>query len=329
MSSIDRLSVEAIMNEVYSNLTYFRDILAILGAVYATKICLQACYSTFRGFKVYVLPKLWNIKDFRSRYGEWAVITGASEGIGRAYSIELAKRGMNVVLMSRSYSKLEKVATEIEKNFNVQTKIVTVDFNDDECYGRVEEELEGLEVGVLVNNVGIMYERLQFFLAVSPERLKQIVNLNITATILMTRMILPQMVDRRRGAIINISSGACLHPTPTMTAYSASKICTDFFSRALNYEYKSKGVVIQSVQPFYVSTRMTNFMKPNFLVPDATTFVEHAVKTLPYTTRTFGYWSHGLYGVLGTLLPQWLYFWATIHVNLPLWHYFAGLKQED
>jgi len=328
-ASVDQLSFNAIIEEISRNFATIRDVFALLGALYAAKCCIQSAYNLYRAVKVYVLPKLWPKQDFRTKYGEWAVVTGASEGIGRSYAIELAKRGMNIMLMSRSHAKLEKVAVEIESMYDVQTKIFPVDFNNHDCYERVESALSDLDIGVLVNNVGIMYDRLQYFLTVSSERLKQIVNLNIMTTVMMTRMILPQMVNRKRGAIINLSSGACVQPVPAMTAYSAAKIYTDYFSRALGYEYYKDGVVIQSVQPFYVSTRMTNFMKPNFLVPDADTYVDHALKTLPFTTRTFGYWSHGLMGFFGNLIPEWLFFWSTININVPIWNFFVPERSDE
>eukprot|EP00795_Rhopilema_esculentum_P013103 gene13103-3890_t len=194
--SLDQLSMEFAIDDISKHLETARNIFAILGAFYAAKLCLKVTYACYRAVKVYVLPKIWSPYDFRSRYGEWAVVTGASEGIGERYCIELAKRGMNIVLISRSLSKLQKVAAKIEEFPGIKAKIITADFNDDECYKRIEDELANLEIGVLVNNVGIMYERLQYFLTVSSERLKRIVNLNITATVMMTRIFLPQMVHR-------------------------------------------------------------------------------------------------------------------------------------
>eukprot|EP00794_Sanderia_malayensis_P016787 gene16787-18482_t len=100
----------------------------------------------------------------------------------------------------------------------------------------------------------------------------------------------------------------------------------DYFSQALGYEYGKDGITVQSVQPFYVSTRMTNNMKPNFLVPDASTYVDHAIKTLSFTNKTYGYWSHGIMGVVGEWMPRWLFFWSTININVPMWNYFTGLR---
>merc|ERR1712142_524088 len=111
-----------------------------------------------------------------------------------------------------------------------------------------------------------MYDRLQYFLTVPNTRLKQIVNLNVTSAVLMTKMILPSMVDKRRGAIVNVCSGAQLHPTPLMTHYSASKRFIDLFTRSLEYEYRDTGVHMQSVNPFYVSTNMTNNATTNIFM---------------------------------------------------------------
>lgn len=328
MLSLDQLSIRFAGDEIVFFLNRGRDILALIGALYATKLFLKVSYSCFNVIKVYVLPKLWYTRDFKSKYGSWAVVTGASEGIGKSYALELAKRKMNVVLISRSYSKLEKVAAEIMNKYKVKTKLITADLNLLESYDQIEAELKDLEVGVLVNNVGIMYDRLQYFLTVESERLKQIINLNIMSTVLMTRLLLPNMVQREKGAIINVSSGSCVQPTPCMTAYSAAKKYVDVFSQALNYEYGSKGIVIQSVQPFYVSTRMTKFIQPNLFVPSADSYVDHALRTLSWTARTHGYWSHGLMGFVGSLMPQWLFFWSSTRLNLPLWNFLTGSTSE-
>ena len=90
------------------------------------------------------------------RYGEWAVVTGSSQGIGRSYARELARRGMNIVLVARSKDRLNMVAQEIKEEFGVKTNIIVVDFTDNKAVNTVIKELDKLklDIGILVNNVG-------------------------------------------------------------------------------------------------------------------------------------------------------------------------------
>merc|ERR1719450_829776 len=106
--------------------------------------------------RLYFLPKFGVKKDLK-KYGSWAVVTGATDGIGKAIAKQLAKRGINIVLISRSSDKLTTVAEELV-TFNVQVKTITYDFSDANNYGQIAEEIEDLDIGILVNNVGISYD---------------------------------------------------------------------------------------------------------------------------------------------------------------------------
>jgi 17beta-estradiol 17-dehydrogenase / very-long-chain 3-oxoacyl-CoA reductase len=151
-----------------------------------------------------------------SAYGQWAVVTGATDGIGKAYATELAKRGLDVVIIGRSAEKLK--ATETEIAGKTQRKVVSIvaDFSKPQgLYERIEAELKAATatggVGVLVNNVGVSYPGALFFHELeqyAPGRTAELINLNVLATTKMTQIVLPGMLERKRGAIINISSAA-------------------------------------------------------------------------------------------------------------------------
>ena len=277
--------------------------------------------------------RVWYETDFSIKYGgKWAVITGASDGIGKSYALKLAKRKMNVFLISRNMEKLQKVAEEIELLFKVKTKCYSMDLanlSKDEDYQLLKIELESLDVGILVNNVGKMYDKLQYFLTVPCKMQSQIIDLNINAMLLMTYIVLPQMVARRNGAIINMASGASVQPTPLMTTYSASKAFVDVFTKALEYEYSSEGITMQAIQPFYVSTNMTHKAKPNILLVDTDSFVESAIRTLGVTRRTYGCWSHGIFGVIGEILPERVYLFGAIYLNPLLWSWLTQVKLSN
>lgn len=154
-------------------------------------------------------------------------------------------------MVSRTLSKLETVAKEIETTYNVETKIIDADFTKEEqIYEKIEENIQGLEIGILVNNVGMAYPNPEYFLSV-PNNKKLFVDLihcNITSMVSMTRIVLPQMVNRQKGLIINISSLSGWISTPLLTTYAASKAFADKFSDDLGTEYKKQGITVQSVR---------------------------------------------------------------------------------
>jgi 17beta-estradiol 17-dehydrogenase / very-long-chain 3-oxoacyl-CoA reductase len=179
--------------------------------------------------------------------GDWALVTGSTDGIGKAYACALAEQGLNIVLVSRSPVKLEHVASEIETKYKVKTKTVDIDYSssDEKYIPRLEEDLKDLEIGVLVNNVGMSYQFPDEFLALGNKRMKDMIAINITALNAMTRLVLPGMEKRGKGAIINIGSIASAVPFPMLAVYAATKAYVDKFTYALNQEYGRKGIVIQ------------------------------------------------------------------------------------
>lgn len=242
-----------------------------------------------------------------TKYGKWAVITGATDGIGKAYAVELAKKKMNIVLVSRTQSKLDEVAKDISSRFNVEVKTVQADFSTygNEVYEKLEQALQGLDIGVLVNNVGISYDYPEYFLALPDSRVDALIQLNVVATVRVTKIVLPGMVERKKGAIVNISSGSGTIVCPLLSAYSASKAFVDNFSQSLQAEYASKGIVVQSLVPFFVVSNMTK-MRKSFTTPDAATFARQALATLGHDGKTAGFWPHNLMHFVLQSLPPWL-----------------------
>ncbi|TRY96711.1 hypothetical protein DNTS_032196 [Danionella cerebrum] len=280
-----------------------------IGAVTVVFHLLRWTLLCWHGIKVYLLSGIWQA-DLRS-YGQWAVVTGATSGIGRAYAEELAKRGLDIVLISRSKEKLQTVAKEIESKHSRQTRVIEADFAEGHSiYSAIVQQLEGLEIGILVNNVGMNYcGVLANFLNVpDPEkRITQVINCNTLSVSQMCRVILPGMLERKKGLIINISSEVGTHPQPLISLYSATKVFVTFFSRSLHAEYSSKGITVQCVAPFMVSTNMTHNIPVNPLIKSAASYARDALNTVGYTTYTSGCISHALqHTALCIVFPGWL-----------------------
>ncbi|XP_065776711.1 very-long-chain 3-oxoacyl-CoA reductase-B-like [Muntiacus reevesi] len=287
------------------------DALRVLGAVTALFLLLWATWAVGSTVYVFLLPQVRRSNHWLRAHGAWAVVTGATSGIGKAYAHELARRGLNVVLISRDLSKLKHEAKEIERLYGKSTRVIQVDFTGGlEIYETIEEGLKDLEIGVLVNNVGQKYtpdvSKLLDCEDVA-KKLQDIINCNMMSVAQMTRILLPRMVSRGKGIIINISSVADRKPYPYIAAYAATKAFVRSFSVAVGTEYRSKGVLVQTVSPFLVETNMTYPLKKGLLVVSAEDFARQALDTLGLTSETPGCLSHAVQDFLLTvLLPSWL-----------------------
>ncbi|XP_028277618.1 hydroxysteroid (20-beta) dehydrogenase 2 isoform X2 [Parambassis ranga] len=285
----------------------FTDALTIIGGLTVALYLLRLAWRCWCGFRQYVLSEHWQV-DLRT-YGQWAVVTGATSGIGKAYASELARRGLDVVLVSRSEEKLRMLAKEIKEEYGRKTRIIRVDFTGSySIYPAIAEELRGLEIGILVNNVGMTCsDHFSYFLEIPEQKITQVINCNMLSVPQMTRLVLPHMVERGTGLIINISSQVGIRPQPLLALYSATKIFVTYFSQCLHAEYKSKGITVQCVVPCMVSTNMTNNLKVNCFVKSASGFAREALNTVSHSSYTSGCLSHALQNAaLTVLLPDWL-----------------------
>ncbi|XP_015790571.1 inactive hydroxysteroid dehydrogenase-like protein 1 [Tetranychus urticae] len=306
-----------IIRDIDPKLKYLIDTFTLLGFIWTTKTLFSLVGSTLSGLRIFLWSRLWRL-NLKKKYGEWVVITGATDGIGLEYAREFASRGHSLILIGRNETKLDNVKRQLSSLVS-SNKIVTVqaDFNEStpELFKRISTELEPYqsEIGILVNNAGVMFESPNRFMDQPEDMVWQHVKVNITGVLMMTRVVLPGMINRRRGLVINMSSIAGFKPLPLMGVYSASKKFVEWFSNTLDYEYcKSHNIDVQTLVPSYVSTKMTkwsNFLqKPNITTPDARSFARSAIATIGRTKFTTGYWSHGIqWFAFEWLCPSWMY----------------------
>ncbi|XP_050302916.1 inactive hydroxysteroid dehydrogenase-like protein 1 [Anthonomus grandis grandis] len=268
------------------------------------------------------------------KYGPWALVTGSTDGIGRSYAFQLAKQGINVVLVSRSLEKLTKTQKEIESNYPVKTKIIQADFSlGKKAVDLVKEKLEKLQVGILVNNVGKQYEYPMYLAEVPEEELWDIIKINVGATTLMCRAFIGEMKNMGRGAIVNISSGSELQPLPLMSVYAASKTYIKNFTKALRYEYSSFGITVQHLAPMFVATKMNHFSdrihQKSLFVPDPDSYAKYAVSMLGKLDDSSGYWSHGLQTFFTNLPPEWIRMHIGGYMNRIFRKDYLRIKKSD
>ncbi|KAL1550407.1 very-long-chain 3-oxoacyl-CoA reductase-like protein [Salvia divinorum] len=252
-------------------------------------------------------------KDLTS-YGSWALVTGSTDGIGRAFAFKLAASGLNLVLVSRNSAKLKTVSAEIQaRSPYSKIKLFELDFSGDDVVSRVgemKEAIDGLDIGVLINNVGVTYPRAMYFHEVEERVWMNLVRVNVEGTTHVTKAVVAGMIGRGRGAILNIGSGASIvvPSHPLYAVYAATKAYIDQLSRSLYVEYKHQGIDVQCQVPLYVSTRMASEVadveRSTVFIPRAERYVEEAVKWIGYESRCTPYWAHSLQWFFASMLPH-------------------------
>jgi short-subunit dehydrogenase len=171
-----------------------------------------------------------------------ALITGASMGLGREYARLFAADGHDVILVARSEGKLQELARELEAARGIKTSVLAEDLGDPAAPERVFKWTQdrGLQVDYLVNNAG--FGTSGAFVDLDRKREVELVQVNIGTLVHLTRLVLPAMVSRRRGRILNIASTAGFVPGPFIATYYASKAFVISFTEAIAWELRGKGV---------------------------------------------------------------------------------------
>jgi short-subunit dehydrogenase len=189
----------------------------------------------------------------------YALITGASSGIGEEFARQLAAKGWSLILVARSQDRLEKVRSELmSAHMGVDVVAIpldlTVSFAPADLFQRTQAA--HLDVELLINNAG--FGAFEEFASLHLVRARQMIDLNIAALVELTHLYMQPMLQRRRGGIINIASVAGFAPLPYSTVYAATKAFVKSFSEALHEEARQRGVHVMAVHP---GTTETNFFR--------------------------------------------------------------------
>lgn len=261
---------------------------------------LSIIYRLARGFWNLKLGSLLGFSEkFQPKENSWAVITGATDGIGLAYAHEFLRKGYNLLLISRSADKLDCVKQELNSRSNKKGKEIKVhvaDFTRTDIYEGIEKEIKKLpRVDVLINNVGMSYDHPEYFATRRLyEKNEHMINVNSASCARMCFFVLPIMEQQKHGVILNLSSFSALDPCPLLAIYAASKSFVDVFSRSIAYEYAKKGIIVQSVVPGFVVSNMSRIRKAYWMAPTPENYVKSQLRTVGLDGQTTGYWSHEL-----------------------------------
>ena len=240
-------------------------------------------------------------------------MTGASDGIGKEYALQLAQKGYNILLVSRTQSKLDSLSTEIQRLCNVQTKSFAMDFaaNNDSDYTKLRSMVDELDVSILINNVGLSHSIPVPFAETEEKEMKDIITINCTGTLRITQLVLPGMVKRKAGLILTMASFGGLLPTPLLATYSGSKAFLQQWSSALASEVAPRGIKVQLVQSYLVTSAMSKIRRSSAMIPTPKQFVRAALGKIGRSGGAQGisgtstpYWAHGImHWALDTLTP--------------------------
>jgi len=240
------------------------------------------------------------------KYGTWAIVTGCTDGIGKAIAEEFARLGINLVLISRTKQKLDEQAKELQDKFKIETRVVPVDFSVENAniFDPVKATIENLDIGILVNNVGASYDHAQFFNELDRAKINQLIRLNVYSTVEMTYLVLPGMLQRKRGAIINVSSASSLVSEPMYAVYSGTKAFVNNFSVALHYELKDRGIHVQAQVPAFVTTKLSKLRSASFFICTPRTYAKVFLKHIGYDPLILSYWTHALQFAFLPFVPE-------------------------
>jgi short-subunit dehydrogenase len=177
-----------------------------------------------------------------------ALVTGASSGIGAVYADRLAREGYNLVLVARRQDRLVELANRLEDDYKIEVQTIVADLSRQPDLATVEEcIIQNENIEMLVNNAGVGIYKL--LAETPPQDLDEMVLLNILALTRLTHAVLPQMLKRHSGTIINVAGGLAFIPSSTRATYGATKAYGVLFTRSLHQEVQDKGIQVQVVCP--------------------------------------------------------------------------------
>jgi short-subunit dehydrogenase len=212
--------------------------------------------------------------NFKQKYGNTALIAGASEGIGAAFATCLAAEGLDLVLIARRPEPLQQLAALLENKYNIKVFCIPCDLSDNNATEKIEKALNGKEINMLVYNAALSY--IGPFIKNSPDNQSKATRVNMITPLNMVRLFGEKMVTKGKGAVVLMTSMAGLQGSGFLTVYAATKAFNRILAESLWYEWKDCGVNViaccagATATPGYKSTNpeKTGFLTPRVLQPD-------------------------------------------------------------
>ena len=194
--------------------------------------------------------------NYQEKYGPWALITGASSGIGEEFARQLAEKGLNLVLLARREDRLAKIAGELTEHHQIEVKTIVVDLLSENFLETIRQTTDPLEIGLLINNAGMLY--IGKYLDNSINNDLNMIDLNIKVPAILTHHFTKGMVNRKKGGIIFTASMLGFMGTPFASTYAGTKAHEIVKTEGLAYELKPKGIDVLALNPGLTETEMTD-----------------------------------------------------------------------
>ncbi len=177
----------------------------------------------------------------------YAVVTGAGQGLGKAFAIELAKQGKNLILLAKEGEGLEKLSQELSDTFHIQTQFLELNFLDADAIKQIAEFTKNYEIDMLINNAGIGGS--MYFEKTDIVRIDSIIQVNIRTMVMLTHLLVDKLKQHTESYILNVASMAACCPIAFKTVYPASKAFVYSFSKSMSEEFKHLGIHVCVLLP--------------------------------------------------------------------------------
>ena len=281
-------------------------LLQVLGVVFLV----IAAVNVVRWLWQYVwLPRQSQELRLAGRYGRgsWVLITGASDGLGKAFAQELAQYGFNLLLVSRTQEKLSRLQEEIEV-LGVQVRTVCADLSDssEHTYTRITTAAQDVDLSMVINCVGVTVHRL--YADVPPATLRRLLSVNINTTSIITHTTLPLLLRHttstgRRCALLNVGSIVGRFYWPGTQIYCACKAFIDHLTVPLAFAYRNQLDVL-SFQPTVMATAMATGTEPAAITISPQEAAHAALSHLGRCVTSHRHWRHAMLAALFSVLPS-------------------------
>ena len=188
------------------------------------------------------------MKTIKNKFGTWAIVTGASSGIGKEFANQLANQGMNLVLIARRENLLKELSVELKRIFGIQVKYLVLDLTDENIIERIETVTKGLDLGFAVSNAGAA--RMGAFNKIPMTDFESMIKLNVSAQMKISHWFTSRRIqENKKGGLLLVSSTTAFQGVPYGADYAAAKAYILNLGEALNYELKDKGVHVTVLVP--------------------------------------------------------------------------------
>ena len=247
--------------------------------------------------------------EYYNHDNAWAIITGATDGIGLAFAKKLFAQNWSIIIVSRNQEKIDNV---IREHFWSASTVIGYMMDFSTCTYQDYEKfastiLKTRNIRLLINNAGVGFDNPEYFHLLDENKILQICKVNMEATMYMTKVVIKRMLINmyeKKGFVLNISSASgILQTSPLISVYGASKAFINHWTASMIIEYQ--GVIkFESLTPFYITSKLSGYKIPTFFIPSPETYVENAIQKIGKGKITqMGYYPHSFLINLLLLLP--------------------------